>query len=157
MRKIVGKYLSMPALLHEIEKEKDPEARATLIMLLIPFLRHPEVRRKKSWDAFGVSFMKHFSKEIHRYCGYDSGALEIQKIPVKHRALFVECMSAIWHSGLLDCTQEELVTHLDMIFNTGYSTHTISNHIKRPDNNFSSIYDLILTEKRRINRENTEK
>lgn len=147
----------MPALQHEIDKVKDPEARATLIMLLIPFLRHPEVRRKKSWDDFGASFLKDFSKEIHRYCGYDVGKLEIQKIQVRHRVLFVECMSAIWHSGLLDCTQEELVTYLDMIFNTGYSTHTISNHIKRPNNKFSSIYDLILAEKRKINRENTEK
>lgn len=131
-----------------LEKYLETKGRNWQYVFLLAFLfGDPSIKKKKTWEILSVLFFKHYREEILRYCGYDTGPLNLERIRVTESKLFIEYLSGMFRNGMFEeCSYEELAEFIHLVFNTGHEPTTICNLLKAAHEDYQHIHSEIKTE-----------
>lgn len=137
------------SLLKKAINEQKNEGRD--IFLLAFLLGDSKIRMKKTWNGLAESFFEYYRESIFRYCGYDTGPLNLERIRVKEPKLFIEYMSGMYRYGMFEnCSYEELAEFIHMVFQTGHEKNHVCNMLKEAHEEYQHIHEAI---KREIKKE----
>ena len=93
------------------------------------------------------SFFNYYRDDIYRYCGYDNGPLNLERIKVKKPKLFIEYLSGMFRSGMFgDCSYEELAGFIHMIFRTGFEETYVCSLLKGAHEDYQHIHASVKKE-----------
>lgn len=136
--------MSYPSLEESIESVKN---NSHYILLLALLLGDPEIRKRKTWNALAKSFFTNYREKILKYCGYDIGPANLERIRIVEPKLFIEYMSGMFRYGMFEeCSYEELAGFINLVFNTGYEQTYICNLLKAAHEDYQHIHDGIKME-----------
>lgn len=109
-----GKQLSFPVFKTTIKENGYPDE--TIVECAL-FLRSTDlVETRKSWYAFANRFFEHFQPVILGYFGYQPDVLEIPKVKVIDKGLFMAVMTAMLKTDRFGCLAKELAIVLYSVF-----------------------------------------
>lgn len=109
-----GRKLSFPVFKKTILK--DDYSDETIINCALFLCSTDLVKTRKSWKVFSDRFFTYYQPVILSYFGYKPDVLEIPKVKVIDKGLFMAVMTAMLKTGKLYCLVNELATALDSVF-----------------------------------------
>lgn len=107
------------------------------------FLIRPDIKSKKTWGGFAVSFFAAYKTTLCARWGYKPETINNHRLKVTDRLCFMAVVSALYHSGIIQATVDELAENIIHTTDTNYTFSTARRHVSDGWKRYEDILEII--------------
>lgn len=107
------------------------------------FLIRPDIKKKKTWGEFAVSFFAAYRTPLCARWGYEPETVNNHCLKVTDRRCLMAVVSALYHSGIIVATVDELAENIINLTDISYTFSTVRRHVSDGWEEYDDILDII--------------